>query len=105
VTNELFIIHPDGSVASDRLLLTVAETARALGYSFGSLRNMLRENPNDPLGCGLRPVRVGKSNRFVVWDVIRVVAGTDQGQPAAGKPNSPPRASGKARVAKKEGSK
>lgn len=99
--SHVFRLMPDGSVATNKLVLTVAEAGRALGYGYGTMRNKLQANPSDPLGCGLSPVRIGKSPRFLVRDVIHAVAAAEEAREADKKLRARPAAPGKARRAKK----
>ena len=98
---QIFQLMPDGSITTNRLVMTVYETARALGYGYGTMRNKLLANPDDPIGCGLGPVRLGKSIRFLVADVVQVVQDAREVRDSAQKASAKPRASRAARKAKR----
>jgi hypothetical protein len=98
---QVFRILPDGSVTTNKMVLTVVETARALGYGHGTMRNKLQACPEDPLGCGLSPVRIGKSIRFLVADIVQAVQAAQAERDSAQKSSARPAASNAARKAKK----
>lgn len=75
----LFSIAPDGTVSSDHWVLTVSEAATALGMKPASLRHRIIPSCKNPFE--IKPVRIGRSVKFRLLDIINYLKEKDKGEP------------------------
>jgi predicted DNA-binding transcriptional regulator AlpA len=68
VKGPLFTIMPDGSITSDRWLLTFREAAEAMGMSAAYLQRL--STPGSKERFEIEPIRVGRRVRFRLTDII-----------------------------------
>jgi len=75
----LFSILPDGTITSDHWVLTVREAATALGMKPESLRHRIM--PSCKNQFEIKPVRIGRSVKFRLLDIINYLKEKDKGKP------------------------
>jgi hypothetical protein len=71
----VYKIHPDGSIDSDKFLLTVDEAAHLLGMSPKSLRNKVAPGSSNPLDNRIKVHRIGRTIRFYLKDILKITEG------------------------------